>query len=158
MTDSNSVSGVIRTNLDSFYDWLRTFARDLMRRERVGHTLEATALANEVLTRLCQWQGDLSGEDDAARQKSLRLLAGAIARQVLVDHARQRMRLKRGGNLQRVSLEQVDRELKSEHEILELERALREFEDLFPEEARLVQLRYFGGATVAEAADQAERP
>jgi len=113
------------------YGEFRTLARRYLDREPRGHTLQPTALVNEVYLRLVdQTQVDWKG-----RTHFFALGAQAM-RRVLVDHARRKGRLKRGGGLQR-----------ADHE------AIQDLEKLDPRQARIVELRFFGGLGVAEVAE-----
>jgi RNA polymerase sigma-70 factor (ECF subfamily) len=133
------------------YDELRQRARALMSRERPGHTLQATALVNEAYMRLVDqtrvsWRG-----------RTHFLAVGALVmRRILVDHARGQRRDRRGGSQQRVTLSEAfagpdDRGLSPE-ELLSLESALEELAALDTRQARVVELRAFGGLTVPEVA------
>ena len=128
---------------------LHRLARAYMRRERQGHTLQATALVNEVFLRLAhagnpRWQdrGHFVG------------IAARLMRQVLVDHARSRGYRKRGGDMQRVSLEHAPL-ITSEPEldVLAVDRALEAFAKIDPRKSQVVELRFFGGLSVEETAD-----
>jgi RNA polymerase sigma factor (TIGR02999 family) len=134
--------------LKAVYDELRAQARACFRRERPDHTLEATALVNEVCLRLLA--GDsLPGEN---RMQFLAFVAKAM-RHVLIDHARERGRRKRGGGRQKVPL---DGDLLVAEEpsidLLALDEALERLAKIDERKARVVELRYFGGLSVEEVA------
>ena len=130
------------------YDELRVLASNLMRHERAGHTLQATALVHEAYLRLVD-QTRISWQD---RRHFMGVAARAM-RQILVDHARRRGAEKRGGGWERVTLEDLDGPAASEdYEVLRLHEALERFAALDPRAARVVELRTFGGLTVEEAA------
>ena len=128
---------------------LHRLARAYMRRERQGHTLQATALVNEVFLRLAhtaspRWQDRAHFVGIAAR----------LMRQVLVDHARSRGYRKRGGGVRRVPL---DNALLITPEpgldVLAVDRALEAFATIDPRKSQVVELRFFGGLSVEETAD-----
>jgi RNA polymerase sigma-70 factor (ECF subfamily) len=130
------------------YDELRRLARINMSRERPDHTLQPTDLVHEVYLKLVDqsrvsWQG-----------RSHFFGVGAqMMRRILVDHARGRRQLKRGGELKRVTL--VDAPLSTDldtEELLALDTALEKLAAIDERQARVVELRYFGGLKVEEAA------
>jgi len=135
--------------LDAIYDELRGLARACFRRERPGNTLQATALVNEVCLRLLA-AGGLPGKN---RSQFLAFVAKAM-RHILLDHARERNRLKRGGGLKRVAL---DAALVVEEEpsldLLALDEALERLAVVDARKAEVVELRYFGGMSVEEVAE-----
>jgi RNA polymerase sigma factor (TIGR02999 family) len=119
-----------------------------MRREDAGHTLQPTALVNELCLRLLQ-------QDDASWQNRQQFLAVAarLMRRVLVDHARQRDSAKRGSGVSRLPLEDAgDIRLERPAELVALDEALSDLFVVSPERARIVELRYFGGLTIEEIA------
>lgn len=129
------------------YDTLRRIARRHLRGERAGHSLETAALINEAWLRLIEqpvsWQGRAHFFGIAAR----------LMRELLVDHARARHRLKRGGDWQQISLT-VAAEIAQEPvvDLLALDEALVNLARMDPQKSRIVELRFFGGLTVAETA------
>ena len=127
------------------YAELHRLAKGYMRRERPDHTLQATALINEAYLRLV-------GEDiDWNSRAHFIGLAANVMRRVLVDYARAHNAEQRGGGLQRVemqdelaiSAEQLD-------EVEHLDEALKKLERENPRQARVVELRYFGGLSVEQ--------
>ncbi len=127
---------------------LHSLARNLMRGERPGHTLQPTALVNEAWLRLMGAEAPLA-ED---RRHFLRLAARAM-RRVLVDHARARSRDKRGGGRTHVQLDDAWEEWQKDSvDVLELEEVLRGLDEQDPELARVVELRFFTGLTLSETA------
>lgn len=131
------------------YDELRLLAAAQLRRERDDHTLQPTALVNEAYVRLLR--SDRPAWND--RSHFFRAAARAM-RRILVDHARKRARLKRGGAPVRVSLDQIGPSSWDEPEtMLALDQALRRLEEQDPRSAEVVQLRYFGGLSVAQTAE-----
>jgi RNA polymerase sigma factor (TIGR02999 family) len=131
------------------YAELRRMARHYLARERPGHTLQATALVHEVYLRLVP-QGVALSDDRA----SFVGIAAHVMREILVEHARSRHRLKRGGGQARIPLEEGAGGLEPAFDRWEdLDRALDRLADLDVRQARVVELRYFGGLTVDETAD-----
>ena len=120
-----------------------------MRRERQGHTLQTTALVNEAFIRLVDAQ-QVRWNDRA----HFLGISARLMRRVLVDHARARGYQKRGGGTQRVTLDEA-RIAGSETSlnVIALDRALERLAALKPREAKVVELRFFGGLSVEETAD-----
>jgi RNA polymerase sigma factor (TIGR02999 family) len=128
---------------------LHRLALAYMRRERPGHTLQATALVNEVFLRLAR--GTKLRWHDRAHFVGV---AARLMRQVLVDHARVRDCRKRGGAAQRVPLDaELPAPSESRVDILALDRALTTLAALDARKTQVVELRFFGGLTVEETAD-----
>lgn len=129
------------------YDELRRMAAGRMRMEASGHTLQPTALVNEACLRLMD-----NGTDWENRRHFFGAAAEAM-RRVLVDHARRRNAAKRGGDLHRVTLTNLDFESPdADVDLLALEDALSVLEKNSPRLARLVELRFFVGLSIEEAA------
>jgi RNA polymerase sigma factor (TIGR02999 family) len=141
------------------YDDLKAMAERHLRNERRGHTLQPTALVNEAYLRMVgDGSKSVGGEPPGATTDRLRFfaIASETMRRVLVDHARTRGRLKRGGGAaggKRVELDDAVLEsAKRGIDLVDLDAALRELEAADPDKARLVVFRFFGGMTIAEAA------
>jgi RNA polymerase sigma-70 factor, ECF subfamily len=132
------------------YAELRRLAHHYLAHERPGHTLQATALVHELYLRLIP-QSEANWED---RGKFIGI-AAHVMRQILVEYARGRQRQKRGGDHQRVPLDDnlavIDPAATERWE--DLDRALNRLADLDVRQAQIVELRYFGGLTVEETAD-----
>jgi RNA polymerase sigma factor (TIGR02999 family) len=131
------------------YDELRALADQHLQAERPGHTLQPTALAHEAYLRLVG-----SAESEWENRAHFFGAAAAAIRRILVDHARRAGRLKRGGGRRPLALDDLP-EVADQPEgpdILAVHEALLELADLDPGKARLVELRFFGGLTVDEAA------
>ncbi len=132
------------------YNELRKLARYYLARERAGQTLQATALVNEAYLRLFKekthaWQN---------RAHFCAIAAGSM-REILVERARARAAAKRGGSRVRVSLDESIREGEGDSmDVLALHEALERFAALDPKLARLVELRFFGGLTIEETAEE----
>lgn len=139
--------------VDLIYEELRAMAHHHLARERVGHTLQTTALVHEAYLKL------VDGTHVGGRGRAYFFAAaGRAMRQVLVDHARRRTAGKRGGDAVPVPLEKV--QLAEDEsadafaaELLDLDRALTRLSELEPRHARVVECRYFGGMSVEETAD-----
>ena len=141
--------------LPAVYAELRRQARRAMRREAAGHTLQPTALVHEAFLRLvdqrrARWE---------SRTQFFAIAAQAM-RRVLVDHARTRQRAKRGGGAALVTLTDADATPDGASagsdvggvDALALDEALTRFAAIDPAKARLVELRYFAGLSIPEAA------
>jgi RNA polymerase sigma factor (TIGR02999 family) len=131
------------------YDELRRLAHRYMGRERPGHTLQTSALVNEVYLRLVdsshvRWQNRVH----------FFAVSAQLMRRILVDFARGRNNLKRGGDVRRVSL---DHALLVSHEhstdLVALDDALKALASLDARQGQVVELRFFGGLSVEETAE-----
>jgi RNA polymerase sigma factor (TIGR02999 family) len=132
------------------YDELRSLAASKLRGEAPGHTLQATALVHEAWLRIA----GTSGEQQRFDHRGHFFAAAAEAmRRILVDSARRKGRLKRGRDHERVDLDDA---LLAAPEVREdlvaLDEALTRLQEVDPPTAKLVQLRYFAGLTMPEAA------
>ncbi len=128
---------------------LHRIARRYMRRERPGHTLQTTALVIEAYLRLV----DQRGVRWQNRAHFFGVAAG-LMRRILINHARDQNRLKRGGGALRVSLAEVDLMSPDEStELLALDEALKRLELVYPRKCRVVELRFFGGLSIEETAE-----
>jgi RNA polymerase sigma factor (TIGR02999 family) len=148
-----------RTALDSLmpivYHELRRLASAYLRRERPGHTLQPTALVNEVYLRLV--------DQKSARWQNRAQFYGVAAqlmRRILVDHARQHQAVKRGGSGQeRLSITSADQFGAKQPpsppavDLLALHEALNELETMDPQQARIVELKFFGGLSIEETVE-----
>jgi RNA polymerase sigma-70 factor (ECF subfamily) len=134
------------------YDELRRLAASYIRRERPGQTLQATALVNEAYIRL------ISERAHNWQNRSHFLAIAALSmRQILVQRARRRNAAKRGGDPERITLD--EQLLPAAHggpgdlDVLALDTALDKLAALDERQAKVVELRYFGGLTVEETAE-----
>ena len=131
------------------YAELRQVAAAYLRRERPGHTLQATALVNEAYVRLVgqrrgRWQG----------RKHFYGIAARLMRQVLVEHARRHGAEKRGGGRSAVTLGHAEEVAGApEVDVLAVHEALERLAAFDPQQARIVELRFFGGLSIGEAAE-----
>ncbi|MEZ5976166.1 MAG: ECF-type sigma factor [Planctomycetota bacterium] len=133
------------------YDELRALARAYLARERGDHTLQPTALVHEAYVKLAPqrvaWKN---------RAQFVGVAAGAM-RRILVDHARGKNRDKRGGGVDRIDLDLALIESEGEDvDLVRLDEALSKLAELSPRQARVVELRFFGGLTVEEVAEVLE--
>lgn len=147
------LSGGDRTALDKLmplvYAELHQLAHHYMRREPGGHTLQTTALVNEAYLKLIdqqrvRWQN----------RAHFFAIAAQVMRRILLDHARTQHRAKRGGGALQVSLDEamVISEERSA-ELIALDEALTRLSAVDARKSQVVELRYFGGLTVEEAAE-----
>jgi RNA polymerase sigma factor (TIGR02999 family) len=132
------------------YDELRKLAAQKLAQEKPGQTLQATALVHEAYLRLV-------GGDPAPRWNNRGHFIAAAAeamRRILVENARRKGRLKRGGGHKRIELD--DPRLEFNHpvdELLAIDEALEQLAGEDPQAAQLVKLRYFGGLSIEDAAE-----
>jgi len=130
------------------YDQLRALARRRMRQERADQTLQATALVHEAYVRLV----DTSGVQNWDGRWHFFAAAAEAMRRILVDKARKRGRLKRGGGARRVDLDPAELTVDQPPDhLIALDEALAKLAEKHPEKAQLVKLRYFAGLTIQEA-------
>jgi RNA polymerase sigma factor (TIGR02999 family) len=130
------------------YDELRRLAHAYMKNERADHTLQATALVHEAYIQLVDWK-------NVSWQNRAHFFAAAarMMRKVLVDHAREKNALKRGGGATTIAIDEaVSFPNSSQVDLLLLDDALNELESFDPSQARIVELRFFGGLTIEETA------
>src|SRR3954447_10101264 len=132
------------------YDELRNLAAQKLAQERPGQTLQATALVHEAYLRLVE--GD-RGQHWNSRGHFFAAAANAM-RRILVDQARRKLSLRRGGNLQRRPIE--DQEIEAPEpsvDLLAVHEALDRFQEVDAAAAQIVKLRYFAGLTILQAAE-----
>jgi RNA polymerase sigma factor (TIGR02999 family) len=130
------------------YEELRRLAHHYMRGERAGHTLQTTALVNEVYLRLAGI--------DALRWRDRAhffAMAATLMRRVLVDYARQRGREKRGAGVSVTSLDENAVTPQPAVDIVALDEALERLAAVDPQQSRVVELRFFAGLSVEETAE-----
>lgn len=130
------------------YDELRKLAQSYLNNERPEHTLQATALVHEAYIRLVDWQ-NVSWQNRA----HFFALAAQVMRRILVDHAREKLSLKRGGGMTKLSLEGGESFLQqTEFGLVALDDALKALAVLDATQSKIVELRFFGGLTIEETA------
>ena len=133
---------------EQVYGELRAMARRYMKNERHGNTLQTTALVHEVYLRLVDTSQVQWGE-----RAQFFAMAGTMMRRILVDAARARRSQKRGGMMPKVNLEETALVAAApDRSILALDEALKSFSQVAPRQAKVVELRYFGGLTEEEIA------
>ncbi len=131
------------------YDELRRQAARYLRRERVGHTLQTTALINEAYLRLID-QKNVHWQNRA----HFFGIAAQLMRRILVDHARTKKRAKRGGSDLRVSFSEATLKAKDQElDIVALDEALERLAEIDEQQSKIVELRFFSGLTVEETAE-----
>jgi RNA polymerase sigma factor (TIGR02999 family) len=130
------------------YDELRRLARHYMKKERPGHSLQTTALVNEAYTRLVDYK-HMQWQDRA----HFFAVAAQLMRRILVEHAR-RQNLKRGGDVQRVSLEEAAvLGGGQDADLVALDDAMSALARIDPRKVQVVEMRFFGGLSVEETAE-----
>jgi RNA polymerase sigma factor (TIGR02999 family) len=130
------------------YDELRRLARNYMRGERPGHTLEATALVHEAFVRIIDWKNV-----EWKSRAHFFAVASQMMRRILVDHARARRNQKRGGEWKQMSLSAVEFLPENRRtDVLDIDAALEALKRVDARKAKVVELRFFGGLTVEETA------
>lgn len=130
------------------YSELRRLASYYLRRERGNHTLQATALVHEAYLRLVD-QKDAQWEN----REQFMSVASQLMRRILVDYSRGHHAAKRGGEVGKVYLEESTIVVKGRAaEVVALDDALTRLAEVDPEQARLVELRFFGGLNIEETA------
>jgi RNA polymerase sigma factor (TIGR02999 family) len=133
----------------SVYAELRRIAASYLRRERNGHTLQPTALVHEAYLRLQQQQ--------VVQWRNKNHFFGVVAplmRRILVDHSRRRHAAKRGGSLESISFEQtVLPDIERAADVIALDEALGALATRDPQQARIVELRFFSGLSIEETAN-----
>lgn len=146
---SGSVAAVHRL-MDELYDELRRLAQHMMQNERDGHVLQATALVHEAYLRL------LGSDSTPTEDRRVFFCAAARAmRRILVDHARKRDAVKRGGGAwQRLTGEALEKiAAKPSAEFLDIDSALEQLEALDERQCRIVELRFLAGLTAEQTAE-----
>lgn len=133
------------------YDELRSMAGNYMRYENKGHTLQPTSLVHEAYVKLL-------GQDDVDWQGRTHFLAvsAQAMRRILVDHARTKRRKKRGGDVKKVNVDDVEFKLldpEVDDHVIAIDDALQQLELIDPLQAKIVEMRFFTGMTVQEVAD-----
>jgi RNA polymerase sigma factor (TIGR02999 family) len=131
------------------YGELRRLAHHYLQQERTDHTLQSTALVHEAYARLIgqslpEWQNRAHFFGVAAQ----------IMRQILVDYARQRRAVKRGGELCKLTLENAESESqRTEVDIVALDDALRDLAKIDAQQSRVVELRFFAGLSIEDTSE-----
>jgi RNA polymerase sigma factor (TIGR02999 family) len=127
---------------------LKRIARNFMRRQKVGHTLQTTALVNEAFVRLVD-----SDKVNWQDRSHFFAIAAQLMRRVLVDAARRKLSAKRGGERIQVTLAEDVRSTETDQvDVIAIDDALDRLAKMNPRQCRIVELRYFGGLTEDEIA------
>jgi len=145
---ANGTQSALEALTPLVYAELRRLARGYLRNEAPGHTLQPTALVHEAFLRM------VGHAPDCENRSQFYGVAAHLMRQILVDHARTRQAVKRGGQFVHVSLEEelvLSREQDSY--LVALDEALERLAVVDPRKARVVELRFFGGLSVEESAE-----
>ncbi len=143
--DEQALPGLV----SSVYPELRRIARQHLGRRQGGHTLESAAVANEAYLKLIR-----AGGIRCENRVHFLAICSQIIRRILVDHARARGYAKRGGQAERVPLDEALLGAQAGGiEILALNEALESLAQIDPRKVRVVELRYFGGLSVEETAE-----
>jgi RNA polymerase sigma factor (TIGR02999 family) len=147
---SNGESGAADEMMPLVYDELRRQARRYLRRERANHTLQSTALVHEAYIRLV-------GQRDVTWQNRAHFfgIAAEMMRRILVNYALRSGRVKRGGEAVTIALDggvQVA-DSSTDVNLLDLDEALCRLAEMDERQARLVELKYFGGLSIEETAE-----
>lgn len=133
--------------LETAYQELRAIADHLLHEPSAGQTLQPTALVHEAFMRLARQDGTWANEEH------FRAVAAKAMRQILTDHARRRHAAKRGGGWQRVTLSDCEKlDPQCDVDLVDLDEALIRLHELDERQARLVELRFFGGMDTEQTA------
>ena len=132
------------------YDELRRMARNYMRRQPSGHTFQTTELIHEAYLKIA------GGEEKKWQNRAHFFgIAAQVMRRILMDHARKHQADKRGGEFEKLPIEEeiliVSQDKSSE--LIALDDALEELAKIDPDKAKIVELRYFGGLSIEETAE-----
>jgi RNA polymerase sigma factor (TIGR02999 family) len=149
MAWSNGDESALERLIPLVHSELRRLAKRYMRRERPGHTLQTTALVNEAYVRLID-AGRVKWQDRA----HFLAISARLMRRILVDYARSRNYVKRGGEARHVALEEAA--VYSEDrapDLIALDDVLRALAETDPRKSQIVELRFFGGLSVEETAE-----
>ncbi|MBP6824875.1 MAG: sigma-70 family RNA polymerase sigma factor [Acidobacteria bacterium] len=145
----NGEKDALDSLLPLIYNELRRVAESYLRRDRPGHTLQATALVNEAFLRLID-QNQINWQNRAHFFGA----AANLMRQILIQHARANHAAKRGGERQKLYLDEAgDVAQSNDLDLVALDDALRDLEAIAPRQCRIVELRYFGGLNIEETGE-----
>lgn len=148
----NGDRSAIQRLLPLVYEELRALAGNFFRGERADHTLQPTALVHEAFVKL-MGSPEIRWDD----RRHFMTVAATAMRRILIDHARRRDAEKRGSNWGRVSLHpDLAESSRAEADIIALDDVLTRLAELNETHARIVELRFFGGLTLAEVAEVME--
>lgn len=143
--------GALDNLMERVHAELRAIAARQLRREGANPSLQATELVNEAFMKLVQQDGV-----EWQNRRHFYAIAATAMRRILVDHARRRRADKRGGDMQRVTLEDAQLTVRQDVDLIDLEDCLTRLESLDPQQGKVVELRYFAGCTIEEVAEVLE--
>lgn len=129
------------------YDELRRLAHGYLKNERADHTLQATALVHEAYIRLVDWE-NVSWQNRA----HFFAVAAQVMRRILIDYARQKQRNKRDGGQKLALDEALGYSLSKDVDLIALDDALNGLAKFDEQQAKIVELRFFGGLSIEETA------
>ena len=145
----NGEASALEQLMPLVYKELRQIAGNYMRRQNPGHTLQTTALVNEAYLRLID-----SSRVNWQNRTHFFAVSAQLMRRILVDSARRKNSLKRGGDRLLVTLdEEAEIPLEKETDMVALDDALKRLAELSPRQSQIVELRYFGGLTEEQIAE-----
>ena len=146
----NKDNEVLDSLVPLVYDELSRQAHRYLRRERIGHTLQTTALVNEAYLKLAE-QKNVSWES----RSHFFAIAANLMRRILIDYAKTKHRVKRGGIKDDLPLEEALTISVSQtsFDLIELDEVLTRFAEIDKQQAKIVELRYFSGLSIEETAD-----
>ncbi len=146
--------GALDRLIPLIYSQLRTLANAQLRKEQRSVTLQPTALVHEAYTRLTSQE-----HPDYRSRSHFLAVASQVMRQILIDYARRRNAVKRGGGQQHYSLnEALDAAAERPHMLLAIDEALRGLERKDPRKAKMIEMRFFGGLTAEEISQILDSP
>lgn len=145
---SNGDGDALEALLPQVYDELHKLAQSYMRRENPAHTLQATALVHEAYFKLVDQRSV-----EWKNRSHFFGVAAQLMRRILIDHARQRLASKRGGSMARVTFEEAVHGDSDSPDLLDLDDAMKKLALLDERQAKIVELRYFGGLSIEETAE-----
>jgi RNA polymerase sigma factor (TIGR02999 family) len=146
---SNDDQQAVAELMPLIYDELRHLASSYLRRERPDHTLQATALVHEAYLRMVDQRNTQWKE-----RGHFFMVAAEMMRRILIDHARKHRAVKRGGPLTKISLDDATVFAPEQSQsLLLLDGLLIRLAVIDPQEARIIELRFFGGLSIEETAD-----
>jgi len=128
------------------YGELRKIARSHLRNERINHTLQATEIVHEAYPQLLKnmnWQN----------RAHFFAFAAKVMRNILIDYAKKRNAVKRGGDLVRVSFEKAEALPSGDQDLLALDEALKLLAEISPRQAQILELHFFGGLTMKQISE-----
>jgi RNA polymerase sigma factor (TIGR02999 family) len=149
---SNGDQSALDKLLPIIYKELRYLADNRLRHERADHTLQATALVNEAFLRLADWK-----KIEWKSRAHFLGVAANLMRNILVDHARNHLAAKRGGQMYRLSFsDAINLPDERDVDLIALDDALMSLSSIDPQQSKIVELRFFGGLTFEDVAEVLE--